>query len=300
MAATNNSNDDYKPKTNPTPAPTPSGGGKDEPDEQPTQAESDMTEAIARDRPTIDAAVKSFVSLVCARSMAASGKKSNSNTSKTKKTTPSEAAASTESALASATATPADKVMMGIIPGLAGASISPPATSGDKPLSVQQRTLNMARIVLRAVNAHTFSVHDTVAYSRAEKPGTSPSKKKELLELSVVARLWNALVESEQKPSRFLGRRALKLAWGDLDLTGAEEAGGSETDREALRGLLTEFGDLLFRPPRPLPSPAEGAGSEQDDDAALLWAPDGGAGELARRRQRRLAAAEERGPRTPS
>ena len=64
----------------------------DEP--EPTEAESKMTEAIARDRPTIDAAVKSFISMVCARTMAAS---------------------STDAAH--------DKVMMGIIPSLAKSSI---------------------------------------------------------------------------------------------------------------------------------------------------------------------------------
>ena len=39
---------------------------------QPSPEEAKMTEELAKDRPTMDAAVKSFMSLVCARSLTAS------------------------------------------------------------------------------------------------------------------------------------------------------------------------------------------------------------------------------------
>mmetsp|Transcript_15071 Transcript_15071/g.32341 ORF Transcript_15071/g.32341 Transcript_15071/m.32341 type:complete len:134 (+) Transcript_15071:332-733(+) len=132
----------------------------------------------------------------------------------------------------------------------------------------------------------------------AEKPGTTPQKKAELLEISVVARLWNALVESDQKPSRFLGRRALRLAWKQMDIgasLGPPENGDDDHDRERQLEWLQQFEVLLFESCKPLPSDIK-----VDDDSALLWAPDGGASELAKRRQRRLAAAKERGPSTPS
>ena len=271
---------------------------------EPTEAESKMTEAIARDRPTIDAAVKSFISMVCARTMAAS-----------------------------ATDATHDKVMMGIIPSLAKSSISDtnsssssstteataPTDSSNKDKtkeksqsttttttspSVQQQVLEVARCILRAVNGYTFPIQDTVAYSKAEKPGTSAEKKQELLEISVVARLWNALVQSEQKPSRFLGRRALKLAWKHLDVetrlsnnnnNNAEEDALLQVVRERQKEWLQRFESLLFATTEPLPSDIN-----VDDDSALLWAPDGGAAELAKRRQRRLDAAKKRGPVTPS
>ena len=247
---------------------------------EPTEAESKMTEAIARDRPTIDAAVKSFISMVCARTMAAS---------------------STDVAH--------DKVMMGIIPSLAKSSISETKKSSNddtqtsdevsKPSlpSVQQQVLQLARYILRAVNAYTFPIQDTVAYSKSEKPGTTEEKKLELLELSVVARLWNGLSQSDQKPSRFLGRKALKLAWKNLDVQAQFPSQTDENDvvRERQLEWLQLFEKLLMETNKPLPSDMN-----VDDDSALLWAADGGAAELAKRRQRRLDAAKERGPVTPS
>jgi len=274
----------------------------DEP--EPTAAESKMTEVIAKDRPTIDAAVKSFISLICARSMSAASE-----------------------------GTAKEKVMMGIIPALAKSSISEKKNSNNvegknksksnPSTSIQQQVLQVARCILKAVNSYTFPIHDTVAYSMAEKPGTSAEKKEELLEISVVARLWNALVQSEQKPSRFLGKRALKLAWKNLDIEallppvenkegvlGGNSTGETTTEesedtqprqnqgndvRELQLEWLKQFEGLLFQSLEPLPSDIK-----IDDDSALLWAPDGGAAELAKRRSRRLDAAKERGPSTPS
>ena len=241
---------------------------------EPTEKESQMTEAIARDRPTIDAAAKSFISMVCARSMSASATDATSH----------------------------DKVMMGIIPSLQMSSISEEKPTSNKSSdekaknspSVQQQVLEVARCILKSVNSYTFPVQDTVAYSMAEKPGTSDQKKEELLELSVVARLWNGLVQSEQKPSRFLGKRALKLAWKKMNVEAALKASDDETILERQTEWLQQFETLLFASIQPLPSDVQ-----SDDDAALLWAPDGGAAELAKRRQRRLDAAKERGPVTP-
>ncbi len=238
-----------------------------------------MTEAIARDRPTIDAAVKSFISMVCARSMSASATDAISH----------------------------NKVMMGIIPSLQKSSISEEKPTNDSNKSgddktktknspsVQQQVLEVARCILKSVNSYTFPIQDTVAYSMAEKPGTSDQKKEELLELSVVARLWNGLVQSEQKPSRFLGKRALKLAWKKMNMEAALKASDDETILERQTEWLQQFETLLFASIQPLPSDVQ-----TDDDAALLWAPDGGAAELAKRRQRRMDAATERGPVTPS
>lgn len=330
-----------------------------------TEAESNMTDVIAKDRPAIDAAVKSFISMVCARSMAAS------NTDSTH-----------------------DKVMMGIIPAIANtlsisssnnnnsnnnknnatviaigstnkddnqkdSSSGSSSSTTTSPISstttttiipIQQQILQLARLILKAVNSYTFPIHDTVAYSMAEKPGTSDPKKEELLEISVVARLWNGLVQSEQKPSRFLGRRSLKLAWKNLDIAASllpEDEGEDEDEskneskddnkndsdsdnnvvttivksdadpkkkknnnqqqqrqpqqqkaisvRERQLEWLQQFEALLFLHAKPLPSDMK-----VDDDSALLWAVDGGAAELAKRRQRRIDAAKERGPSTPS
>ncbi|KAL3910270.1 MAG: hypothetical protein SGARI_002207 [Bacillariaceae sp.] len=136
----------------------------------------------------------------------------------------------------------------------------------------------------------------------AEKPSLSEEKKAQLIELGVVARLWNGLVQSEQKPSKFLGRRALRLAWPKMNVEANLPALPDENEedkkkaaaivRERQLQWLKEFKMLLFRDPQALPANI----IEEDDDSALLWSADKGAAELAKRRQRRQDAATERGP----
>jgi hypothetical protein len=229
----------------------------------PTPEQAAMTQALAQDRPTMEAAVKSFMSLMCARSLTAM----------------------------------AD-------------------TAVPQPNHTQPQVLQVARAILQSINSYSFAIHATVATTKSAKPGTSAEKKQELLELETVAQLWNGLVHSNQKPSRFLGRRALKLAWKmDLNLTVQEKlkhawkmdleekkmpATGSEDDesvRERQLEWLQEFERLLFFDDTYESSKDE---HEDDNDAALIWDADGGASELAKRRQRRKAAATRRGPVTPS
>jgi hypothetical protein len=242
--------------------------------EQPSPLETKLTNELANDRPTIDAAVKSFVSLVAARSMTA---------------------AATE-----ATAT---SVLMGIVGGTDAGSDA----TIINPQSTQQQVLQVARVILKTVNAFQFSLQDTCASTMAEKPSLSEEKKMQMVELGVVARLWNGLVQSEQKPSRFLGRRALRLAWPNMKVAAnlpSLPADSEEEDmnkaaaiaRERQLQWLKEFEALLFRDPKALPANT----MDEDDDSALLWSADKGAAELAKRRQRRQDAATEREPTTPS
>jgi len=263
-----------------------------EPD--PTESEIVLTNVIARDRPTIDAAVKSFISIICARTMTASNtdvKRGNEN------------------------------VMMGIIPvdtaivtaksasssssggsDTCNNSVTTSSSSSSTSTPTQQQVLQWARLLIKAINCYTFPVHDTVASTMAERPGITEEKNEQLLEISVVARLWNGLVQSEQKPSRFLGRRALKRAWKNLDIISSmQQLSSSDCNEEnntiCERQLewLQEFERLLFNPEQPQPSKIT-----IDDDSALIWAIDGGASEFAKRRQRRLDAAKERESMTPS
>ena len=112
-----------------------------------------------------------------------------------------------------------------------------------------------------------------------------------------MARLWNGLIQSKQKPTRFLGRKALLHAWPDMDVTSKlpppEE--GNETAQNTYTQQLAwikEFEQHLRH--------EHDRKADIDDDAALIWDPDGGTAELARRRERRKTAATERGPVTPS
>jgi hypothetical protein len=109
---------------------------------------------------------------------------------------------------------------------------------------------------LKAINSYTF-----------------PLKADPSDEYKVVSQVWNGLIASQQKPSRFLGRKALLHAWKN----GLPE----EISERSL--FCDEFAFLLLTYN---PSPME------ESDACLLWDNDKGQAELTRRRQRRAERAQ--------
>jgi hypothetical protein len=184
------------------------------------------------------------------------------------------------------------RVLIGVI----SSSSSSSSTTSSTPQQNQQ-VLDVARAILQACNSHEFPVHKTVVSEMLSKPNLTPEKKESILELSVVARLWNGLIQSKQKPTRFLGRKALLHAWSDLDVT--SKLVQPKDDDDASKAIyahqvawIQEFEKHLYHP--------RDTRTEIDNDAALIWDTDGGASELARRRERRKMAATERGPVTPS
>ena len=239
--------------------------------------EARISAALAQDRPTIDVAVKSFLSLVCARGMTASVTDQDDSSQKT--------------------------VLMGMLNsgGEIPTTSSRAATTTIGPSN--QHALQVARAILQSCNAHQFPIHKTVADALQDKPGLTPDKKEQLMELSVVARLWNGLIQSKQKPTRFLGRQALRHAWPDMNVTSKlvppakqDESAATLIYNQQL-AWIQEFERHLFHEPNADPNATTMA---EDNDAALLWDADGGQAELARRRKRRQSAATERGPVTPS
>jgi hypothetical protein len=115
--------------------------------------------------------------------------------------------------------------------------------------------------LLKAINNYTF-----------------PLKRESSDEYKVVAQVWNGLIASQQKPSRFLGRKALVHAWQN----GLSEEIEHPSEKESL--FCEKFGFLLVTYS---PNPTE------ESDACLLWDDDNGQAELARRRQRRAERAQQ-------
>ncbi|CAJ1964036.1 unnamed protein product [Cylindrotheca closterium] len=273
----------------------------------PTKEEADMTQSLAQDRPTIDAAIKSYISLVCAKVLTASATDDGTLSS-----TSSVPMATTNTT----TLTESSKTLLGLIPssGLVN-------TSNSNSKSVQQQVLQLARIILQTLNQFTFPIHCTVMADSmmVKKPGAS---KQHLLELSIAAQLWNGLVQSKQKPSRFLGRRALKHAWknqlkgeiftklmegnnndtnkdhdkDDNDNDGSSDAIHQHHQQQQLH-WFQEFERLLFYDENTIDNDNDNnnPNANADNDAALIWAADGGAQELAKRRTRRQEEATKRG-----
>jgi hypothetical protein len=235
--------------------------------QQPTPEEANLTSQLLNDRPTIDAAVKNFLSLVVARSMTASAT--------------DDAAGGRQSSSSAVAAHP-----------------------DNTPSTVQHEVLQLARAILKSVNAYRFPIHDVVAMTKAEHPQTTEAQRLEYLQSSLVARLWNNMVEStdQKSPSKHLGRRSLQQAWPRLSISEhllKTQPQDRDTGAIQERQLewLNEFERLLFANVR------KGGCDEckdVDDDSALIWSQDKGASELAKRRHRRQEAAKERGPSTPS
>ena len=173
-----------------------------------------VAQNLAQDRPTIDAAVKSFMSLVAARSLTVT----NSH-------------------------------------GWKGSN---------------QEAMTCARTMLHAINTFTFDSSDKVTTGSIAKT----------VELTTVAQVWNGLVDSDQKPSRFLGRLALIQCWNNILV---ETIHPVEIYYQSVL-FCEEFGTLLagFIP---------GTVPTDDSDAHFLWDPEVGA-ELERRRAKRMERAE--------
>ncbi|CAB9515373.1 expressed unknown protein [Seminavis robusta] len=185
-----------------------------------TPEQAKIVEELAQDRPTIHAAVTSFLSLVAARSLVTPDVQQQQQQQQ---------------------------------------------QSEEVPLVLTNaQALQCSRILLKAINSTTLCATPTKSKS------TTTTNNEE--EYQLVAQLWNGLTASEQKPARFLGRRALRHAWADI-----QPAVATTNDDEKLLRFVEEFGHLLFLDNK----------GDDDDDSALIWDVDGGKKELEKRRERR-------------
>ena len=118
-----------------------------------------------------------------------------------------------------------------------------------------------ARTLLKAINGYKFD-----------------SKKSTSNVAAVVVKVWHGLIDSDQKPSRFLGRIALLHAWD-----GIVDTMSTSVSDEATTLFVQEFGNLMKEFTPQVPS--------EDSNCHLIWDEPGA--ELERRRQRRNQRAGE-------
>ena len=212
-----------------------------------TPEQAKIVQELAQDRPTIHAAITSFLSLVAARSLVA------------------------------------PEIL---------AQQQQQSSDSSQPRFVlsNAQALQCSRVLLKAINATTLCA-TTTSQQQQQQQDPNPNNNEE--EYNLVAQVWNGLVASEQKPARFLGRRALRHAWSDVmqdaslqpppTNTGddANNTQQQQQQQQQLSRFTQEFERLLFV------NCHETAPDDDDDDAALIWDPDGGQKELERRRDRR-------------
>ena len=159
------------------------------------------------------------------------------------------------------------------------ASLSQQHATKDPLVLSNAEALHCSRRLLQAINATTLSAMPirSKTQQRSVDDETYP----------LVAQIWNGLIASEQKPSRFLGRRSLQHAWDDVQASLSIKTQSSTITTPDQDGkfeqFCLEFQDLLFAPTR----------LDCECDASLLWDADGGKAELQRRRTRREQRAKE-------
>ena len=230
-----------------------------------------LAQSLATDRPTIESAVKSFLSLTAARSIA----KVSSDPMMTTTTT--------TTMMLMKKNVPEMKESLSNTDAHVDSKIEKCYFTNNDP---QLSALKCARFLLRELNQ--FYLPDSKEDEKDDEVR---------FEYEVVEKIWNGLIKSEQKPSRFLGQMSLihvypifldKLENGDLKMKLIDFM--DDVPIEEARTFLKEFGAMLEKRKRNAEPSFQNQSSnefDEDDDSALLWERDRGAAELARRRQRR-------------
>ena len=168
--------------------------------------------------------------------------------------------------------------------------------------------LPVTRHVSKHMNQHIVAIHrrgaaKTTAATRSSTTNCKNNSNEEHNEHreEVAQQVWNELVACQQKPTKLLGRTALRLIWDDLDLEQAllalhhtnnttttnittlddNDDETQDDDQEEWRNRVTSyvrhFHELLTHDDN------DNNINHTRSDSALLWHADRGASELARR-----------------
>jgi hypothetical protein len=265
----------------------------------PTEA---LAKSLTSERPTINSAIKSYMSLCAARSMSASDPNIITTAS-----TLSSSSSSLHEAINNPTLNESRKCFL---------------TKSKAKGNPQQAALLCARSLLKSINSFTVPPPKNNSKSSNgndndnENEGkTNEEDQDKKLEFEVVRILWNGLVKNGKKPSMCLGRTSLSYVFpliqescfqrnelinGKSDNDNDQDQKPSanffpsdaDVDLDEAQAFIDEFGDLLINAEKRKNTKLSGKTGEDiaainDDDSCLLWDLDGGKSELERRRKRR-------------
>eukprot|EP00978_Attheya_sp_CCMP212_P001638 scaffold3335_cov43-Attheya_sp.AAC.4 len=149
-----------------------------------------LAQTLANDRPTIESAIKSFMSLVAARSLTS-----------TKSDRIQSDSSSTSAAHHDDNNDDARKEERCVF------------RSGR---DANKEALLCARALLQATNQFQIPQdddQDIPSHSTATAETTSEEEEEVRLERQVVGLVWNGLISSDKKPAKFLGRRSLQYVY---------------------------------------------------------------------------------------
>jgi len=217
-----------------------------------------FAQSLTCDRPTMDSAVKSFLSLTAARSLASSDPNNILLNNASIKNTSDK-----------------DKLKNALLNNIAQEKCF-----FIKSKNPQQAALLCARQILKTINSFQIPDDD-------EKSQDPPD---DALDIKVIRILWNGLIKSGKKPSKLLGRKSLIHVYPFI-LNDLKSASINGVDPLEVTSFMSEFGMLLNaankRRDVSLNKKELDKLNETDDDSCLLWDVDGGRVELDRRKHRR-------------
>jgi len=275
-----------------------------------------LAQSLFNDRPTIDSAIKAYMSLTAARSLSTRG--------------PSSSGMSVSASASSSIGDAKESLQRTIMGGENNDQQQEPAVAvADaetkcffvKSKNAQHASLLCARALLKKINSFQVLLDDTPPHSKEESKDVNDIAEESeaaKLEFQVVKIVWNSMVKDEnKKPSKLLGRQSLHHIYPLLEESFREDVAkmmngtGSSinslancVDVEEMMAFLHEFGILLKKAAvrhshsydpkcnaNAATSKIEVEGGDDDDgdddDSCLLWDVDGGKEELKRRRERR-------------
>lgn len=224
-----------------------------------------LAQSLTCDKPTINSAVKSFLSLIIARNLSSSDPNNIYDKSIT------------------------DRLQNTVLDNNIGNDILQQEQAQDekkrkcyfkKSKNPRQDALLCARLLLKTIN--NFEI-PSINTNKEEEDTIS---EEDAMEIKVIIMLWNGLIKSgKNKPSMILGRKSLTHVY-PLIINKLKATSVEGVDQDEVVSFMDEFGMLLDM------AAERRCNAPIDDDSCLLWDIDGGIEELNRRKSRRMKNAE--------
>mmetsp|Transcript_243 Transcript_243/g.322 ORF Transcript_243/g.322 Transcript_243/m.322 type:complete len:312 (+) Transcript_243:126-1061(+) len=261
-----------------------------------------LAKSLTLERPSIDAAIKSYMSLCAARSLSITDTDKHLH--------------SVDQTDFSSSSTNNGNYQSGGSSNTTWNQHSTKKCFFIKSKNIHQAALLCARSLLKAIN--NFKVPSMPSKHRLKEYYKDDQEK--LLEFQVVRIVWNGLIKNKNKPSKILGWTSLnhvfplimESCFYMVPNIPTNKIGNSEevfpscksnnnmfptgVDVNEAKTFIEEFGHFLLNvEEQHNPSTSDTKNNyldANDNDCCLIWDKDGGKAELERRRKRRQASAE--------
>lgn len=236
-----------------------------------------LAQSLMNDKPTIDSAIKTYMSITAARSWSASG--------------PNVVQASGgigigsgrgKDMLKNAICAQADMQESSKMNSSIGAN------NGGKCFFAKSNNPKMAALLCARTLSKTINSYQIPESAEPIKSKDSRNSD-DSLEYEILRILWNGIISNGKKPTSILGRKSLHPIYNMVleELIKNDALSPVGVDKEEAESFMIEFFLLLDDATKRIDAQEKIKYDAPDDDSCLLWDADVGAAELKRRRDRR-------------